>query len=310
MINIIFCKNPVSLRDTFFSGQSFRWKKHSDNDSVFVSVMHDTPVVFMQRDSGILRIDSPRETIDGTGVTEWVKNYLSLDIDNSMLFDHDFRNRYPEIMQLVDDFEGLKLLRQDPFETAVTFMCAQGIGMPLIRRQVALLCERFGRPFIVETEGMRHVLYSFPSPDRLAGVPAEALRLCTNNNCRRAVNIRRMAGAVADGKLDFRRLAASGMQIELIREELCRFDGIGPKIADCIALFGLGRFDAFPIDTHVRQYLAGWFGLHRAEMTLTEKNYLRLQGEVRSILKPELAGYAGHLLFHCWRRKVKGLLTA
>jgi len=81
--------------------------------------------------------------------------------------------------------------------------------------------------------------------------------------------------------------------------------GIGLKIADCIALFGLGRFDAFPIDTHVKQYLWEWFGIEEARHSLTEKNYRILQEKARAILGAEYAGYAGHILFHCWRKEVK-----
>lgn len=77
------------------------------------------------------------------------------------------------------------------------------------------------------------------------------------------------------------------------------------KIADCIALFGLGRFDSFPIDTHVKQYLLEWFGIEAARHSLTEKNYRILQHEAHAILGNDFAGYAGHILFHCWRKEIK-----
>ncbi|MEI6640380.1 MAG: Fe-S cluster assembly protein HesB, partial [Chlorobium sp.] len=71
--------------------------------------------------------------------------------------------------------------------------------------------------------------------------------------------------------------------------------------------FGLGRFDAFPIDTHVKQYLATWFNSTTALRPLTPARYLLLDAEARTFLNPELAGYAGHILFHCWRKEVKKL---
>ena len=95
------------------------------------------------------------------------------------------------------------------------------------------------------------------------------------------------------------------MQVMLTQEKMN--PGIGFKIADCIALFGLGRFDAFPIDTHVRQYLGKWFNSRTALRSLTPANYLILDAEARTFLNPELAGYGGHILFHCWRKEVKKL---
>jgi len=70
-------------------------------------------------------------------------------------------------------------------------------------------------------------------------------------------------------------------------------------------LFGLHRHDAFPIDTHVRQYLGKWFGLEKTQKALTPKTCIELQHQVSEILNPENAGYAGHILFHCWRNEVR-----
>ncbi len=275
-----------------------------------MSIINNNPIVVNQDNNRAIYIYSSDKETGETSRHEALRAYFSLDIDCRNLFGERFIKQYPEVALLLREYSGLKLLRQDPFETTITFMCAQGIGMTLIRRQITLLCERFGTPCTIEFRGQQHRIYRFPDAETLADAPLPLLQACTNNNYRRAVNIRRVAGAAAAGRLDFGELGAGELPLDRLRQRLCDFDGIGPKIADCIALFGLGRFDAFPIDTHVRQYLAEWFGIRRASDALTEKNYLRLQEEIRTILNPELAGYAGHLLFHCWRRKVRHLRTA
>jgi N-glycosylase/DNA lyase len=84
---------------------------------------------------------------------------------------------------------GLRLLRQEPFETLISFMCAQGIGVSLIRRQVLLLSQNFGE-FIAITE------YKFPTPNALAHADLSQLAQCTNNNLIRARNIQQVAQAV------------------------------------------------------------------------------------------------------------------
>ena len=95
--------------------------------------------------------------------------------------------------------------------------------------------------------------------------------------------------------------------LDELRRTLSENSGIGFKIADCIALFGLGRFDAFPIDTHVKQYLGAWFNSPTALRPLSPASYLMMDAEARTFLKPEFAGYAGHILFHCWRKEIKKL---
>lgn len=196
-------------------------------------------------------------------------------------------------------------MRQDPFEIMVTFMCAQGIGMHLIRRQVSMITERYGEKHILDTEKGPLVLHGFPAPSALASAKVDELARCTNNNRIRAANIIEMARSFESGKLALACVSSSECNLETLRETLCAHSGIGLKIADCIALFGLGRFDAFPIDTHVKQYLWEWFGIEAARKSLTEKNYRFLQDEARKILGNEYAGYAGHMLFHCWRKEVK-----
>jgi len=308
--SVIRVDEPILLDDSLFSGQSFRWSRIAGSEGFYASFIGTVPVVIRHDNNDSLYIYSSDESIGKRALSEALRTYLTLDIDNRSLFGERFIKQYPEVAKMVKEYSGLRLLRQDPFETTITFMCAQGIGMTLIRRQTALLCERFGSPSTIEFRGQKLRLYRFPDAETLADAPVQLLQVCTNNNYRRAVNIRGVAAAAAAGRLDFGELGSGELPLDRLRERLCDFDGIGPKIADCIALFGLGRFDAFPIDTHVRQYLAEWFGIRTASDALTQKNYLRLQEEIRTILKPELAGYAGHLLFHCWRRKVKHLRTA
>jgi N-glycosylase/DNA lyase len=218
-------------------------------------------------------------------------------------------NDHPDLAPLIEDYLSIKILRQFPFETMITFMCAQGIGMPIIRRQVALISEKFGDRSTVLINGKLRSFFSFPSPSRLAEADPELLASCTNNNRTRAANIIAVSKAVMEKRLDLDMLGAGTGSSEAIRHELCLNRGIGLKIADCIALFGFGRFSAFPIDTHVRQYLGKWFMIREADRSLTERNYLFIQEQACRILIPEYAGYAGHILFHCWRKEIRQLKT-
>ncbi|MFN3386436.1 MAG: DNA-3-methyladenine glycosylase family protein [Candidatus Thermochlorobacter sp.] len=309
---------PLNLHETLFCGQAFRWQVlQSDSAEIYTAVVQNA-FVALQMQSSQLLIASSAPMIAQQPLTLFVQHYLGLFDNLQEVFSPSFQRRYPHLVAGALPYFGLRLLRQAPFETLISFMCAQGIGIALIRRQVMRLAQTFGTPisFSLPLAFMRKAHstspsflvikdYTFPTPNALADAPLRQLRQCTNNNSRRAENIRRVARAVADGSLNLNALAAPHATLEDARETLLQYHGIGDKIADCICLFGLGHHDAFPIDTHVRQYLAEWFGLKIPTASLCSRTYRILANAAREILGTKYAGLAGQWLFHHWRRDIK-----
>ncbi|TCD47517.1 Fe-S cluster assembly protein HesB [Chlorobium sp. N1] len=297
----------LDIESSLFSGQSFMWDKLSGGGMYYCAPISVSAVIIQASDAEGVEIICDSDAVDALPPEEWFSRYFSLDVDTESLFSEAFRLRYPQLAGLLARYRGLRVLRQDPFETMVSFMCAQGIGMALIRRQVTMLREQFGEPLTVQFDGGAARIHRFPTPQRLAEADPMKLRACTNNNLARARNIVAASRKVAEGCIDFTSLASPETSQEDIRSALSACAGIGLKIADCIALFGLGRFGAFPIDTHVRQFLGEWFGFPEASGALTDRTYRILSDRATDLLGPELAGYAGHHLFHCWRTEVRGL---
>ena len=295
----------VNLIATLFSGQSFRWNLRLILSQYYSNIIGDTLILLREIDSDTIEVLSEFNTVSGLSIDEFLFRYFTLDIDENKVFLPSFQSDFEVVWSLVNPYQSVRIMRQDPFEIMVTFMCAQGIGMHLIRRQVSMIMERYGQPRVLVTDEGEITLHEFPAPSALATAKLDELAVCTNNNRIRAANIIAMARSFDSGKLDLSSITSANFPLETVRETLCAHRGIGLKIADCIALFGLGRFDAFPIDTHVKQYLWEWFGIETARKSLTEKNYRFLQDEARKILGNEYAGYAGHMLFHCWRTEVK-----
>ena len=295
----------LNLKDTLFSGQTFSWTKRDFATGYHLNIIGDRIILLSDFYENYIEILSDNKKINGLRISDFLYRYFSLDIEEKTIFSSRFQPDFPEVWRLIEPYLSVRVMRQDPFEVMVTFMCAQGIGMHLIRRQVSMITERYGEKYVLDTENGPLVLHGFPAPSSLASANPNELALCTNNNRIRAANIIAMARSFESGKLGLVCAESGNCSLETIREALCAYSGIGLKIADCIALFGLGRFDAFPIDTHVKQYLWEWFGIEAARKSLTEKNYRFLQDEARKILGNEFAGYAGHILFHCWRKEVK-----
>ena len=304
---LIKINKKINLKDSLFSGQSFLWSLDNDIPEYYVSVIGRYPVIIRQISDNILEIQSTSNSIRNLLLSDFIINYLSLDIDINHIFSDSFPLLYQEQWKLLRNYLSLRILRQNPFETMISFMCAQGIGMHLVRKQVSMILQCYGEKTSITLAGKEIALHIFPTPERLAAVDPLALSICTNNNRIRATNIVLAAKGVAEGRIDFDHLAKRGLPLSELRNTLCQNRGIGFKIADCIALFGLGRFDAFPIDTHVKQYLGKWFNSTTALRSLTPASYLMLDAEARTFLNPDFAGYAGHILFHCWRKEVKKL---
>ncbi len=297
----------IDVKQSLFSGQTFLWDIVSTDAEYYLSVIKNIPVIIQQISDYKIEIQSDSIVIDSALITDFIKSYFSFEIDANLIFQDDFKRFNSEIYSLISSYFSLRILRQDPYETMISFMCAQGIGMHLIRKQIRMLKKNYGKKISITLSGKEVILYTFPTPERLAAVDPLVLSTCTNNNRIRAKNIVLAAQGVADGEIDLQSLCDPAIPLAELRNTLCLNPGIGFKIADCIALFGLGRFDAFPIDTHVRQYLGKWFNSRTALRSLTPANYLILDAEARTFLNPELAGYGGHILFHCWRKEVKKL---
>jgi N-glycosylase/DNA lyase len=141
---------------------------------------------------------------------------------------------------------GIRILRQDAFETLISFIISSNNNIARIKKIIGVLCARLG----ARRGGYR----AFPSPAALAKRPARFFEECGAGY--RAAWIAAAARAAACG-LDLNALDA------LRTPELCarlrQFDGVGPKVADCIALFAYGRLELFPVDTWVKKIYADLF---------------------------------------------------
>ena len=145
---------------------------------------------------------------------------------------------------------GIRILRQDPFETLISFIISQNNNIPRIKKTVAALCERYGGP--AETDGVTDApQYSFPSPESIVDAGEDGMRELRVGF--RAPYIVGAARAVAEGTLDLERLKK--LPGPEAREALISLKGVGPKVASCVDLFGLGHKDAFPVDVWMKKVL-------------------------------------------------------
>ncbi len=139
---------------------------------------------------------------------------------------------------------GIRILRQDPFETLITFIISQRKNIQSIRSCVENLCKAAGSP-------LQDGLYDFPTPEKLFFLEPEKLSSCSLGY--RDKYVRRACEAVYRGEVDLEHMAS--LSDEELFSSLTSIYGVGKKVASCIMLFAYHRIAAFPIDVWIQRVL-------------------------------------------------------
>lgn len=146
---------------------------------------------------------------------------------------------------------GIRILRQDFWEALISFIISQNNNIPRIKKNVQTVSERFGEPFVAE--GVTY--YSFPTPEALIDAGETGL-----GECKLGFRVKYI--------LDAARRVVSG---EICEEELVSLDtlsaseklqtihGVGPKVAACALLYGLGRLETVPVDVWMKKVFSKHF---------------------------------------------------
>ena len=220
------------------------------------------------------------------------REYLRLDDDLPAIYDSITWDA--NVSSQVQRYPGLRVLRQEPWECLVAYICSANSNIETIHLNMERLSNEFGSLLTLAnpdgaTSGVstfrRH---TFPSPADLAEAGEGELRRLKLGF--RAPYVHQAAVAVLEGRLDLQRLIRAPYGDT--KAELMALRGIGDKIADCIALMSLEKMEAFPIDVWVRRALADWY--FPGQKTPTNRTLLPWAQEYFG----RYAGYANQYLFH------------
>ena len=146
---------------------------------------------------------------------------------------------------------GIRILRQHPWETLISFIISQNNNIPRIKKIVESLCREFGE----KIECGEQVLYAFPAPEALYNAGESAIFALKTGF--RARYIYDAASRVVDGRLNIDALCE--MDSDALNEALLEICGVGPKVAACVSLFGFGHTEAFPIDVWVKRIMQKYY---------------------------------------------------
>ena len=227
-----------NLDYTLSCGQVFRWQK---NDEWWTGVVNGA-VVRARQDGAELIIDS---TLDA----DYIRNYFRLDDDMEKIYSSINRDGFMD--SLVRKYRGLRLIRQEPWECLVSYICSSNNTIRNITNSIRRMSECFG------TE-IEDGYYSFPPPKMLAWTEP-----CLMQECKlgfRAPRVLELASRVDSGEFDL--YGIKNMDYKEGRRELMKIKGVGGKIADCVLLFAFGKLESFPVDTHIEKIMELHYGKH------------------------------------------------
>lgn len=242
--------NDFVLRHTFDCGQCFRWNPNTDGSYTGIA------------GGRAVKISANGAEIELCGCSdrdysEFWERYL------------DVRRNYGEIKKAVSVNDtmrraveyggGIRILRQEFFETLISFIISQRSSIPKIRSCVEKLCSLYGD----EIEFCGSVLHAFPSAETLARLSEEDFRAIGVGY--RAPYILSAARKVAEGAISEQEL--DKCETGKARERLLELYGVGDKVCDCVLLFSLGKYDLFPSDVWIKRVMAEQFAAADAKRT-------------------------------------------
>ncbi len=238
-------KQPFCLDKILDGTQDFRWCKREDG---WHSGVLCGNLIHVRQDGDHLEYRTDADA----DLNDMLTSYFRLDEDLQAIHD-DISCRDDNIAKLVKKYPYLRILRQpDPWECTVAYICSARSDIQKTAKSVKAIAK-LGDP--LELDGDER--HTFPSHKQVREAGIERLEQLELGLPRHAKNVFAAAKRIESGKLDLCGLKDVTYGEAKLRLMAC--DGIGPKVADCIALFALGKTKAFPVDTRIRKAVQCYF---------------------------------------------------
>jgi N-glycosylase/DNA lyase len=258
----------------FECGQCFRWNKELDGSYTGVAK------------NKILNIEKKDETIFFNNTSKkdfleiWV-DYFDLNRDYSIIKNHI---RDEKLDDIIEFGKGIRILDQDEWETLVSFIISANNRILMIKRVIENLSRKYG-DYLGTYKGNKY--YSFPTPEKL--------NLTTENEIRkmktgfRAKYIKDAAEIVSNDE-DWL-YSLKGLTYDTALEEIKKIKGVGDKVGNCILLFSMNKYEAFPVDIWMKRIMGEIYGIKGKPEDIRKKSE-KIYGKYSGFAQQYLFYYA------------------
>lgn len=268
---------PVHI---FECGQCFRWNKEEDGS--YTGVIKNS----------VINVKKIGNDVEFTGVCDEnikqiCEEYFNLQT-NYEAIKEKLSNIDIYLKNSIEYGNGIRILKQDLWETLLSFIISANNNIPRIKTIIERIAKKYGN----RIEYRNKMYYTFPTPEMLQNASIDDFRGLGLGF--RDVRIYETVQRTLKGEIDLEKLKQEE-NTEALRKKILEIPGVGPKVADCVMLFALNRFDVFPVDVWVKRVISELY-FNKKEQTpnviheFAEKQY------------GNLAGLAQQYLFY-WRRE-------
>ena len=267
-MTINFPSEYFNPEHTLECGQVFRYKKF---DKGYLVCSADKQA-YVYTENGSTFIESKD--------TDYFHRYFDLDRDYSKIVEKALSFGIPLLSRSAESCKGLRILNQNREETVYSFIVSQNNNIPRIKGIIEKICESCGE----KKKGLYGDYYTFPSSAALAAADVSVFRTA-GAGYRDEYLCKTSAKIAAEGLEGLENLGAAELKAKLLT-----YTGIGPKVADCIALFGFNKTDSFPVDTWIEK-------IYREDFKGELKDRNKISGYFLNLFK-EYSGFIQQYLFY------------
>jgi N-glycosylase/DNA lyase len=277
---IIYGMTDFEPIHVFECGQCFRW--NAENDGSYTGVAKGK--IINVKSEGKLLIFSNTNQDDFNNV--WY-DYFDLGRDYGKI--KKALNNHREISEAIKFGHGLRILRQDEWETLITFIISTNKTIPLIKKSVEQLSFCFGKKIGRYRE---KEYFDFPKPEDIFSLNTLDIRSCKVGY--RDQYIKEASEYVVNHSEWINSIRS--LNDEQAIKELKKIKGVGDKVAHCVLLFSLGRYEAFPVDVWISRVMNHLYTMDKSSQEIN-KMALSLFGEYSGFAQQYLFYYAREVLF-------------
>ncbi|MGB9694568.1 MAG: DNA-3-methyladenine glycosylase 2 [Caldisericaceae bacterium] len=269
--HIIKASKEFSLEKTITCGQTFRYEIRN---GTYIYPFKNSILELNQIDNKSIKVGVAGENIS----IQEIKELLGLEhnIDD---INRNILEKAPNLSHIIDEANGIRVMKNPPYEVAISFIFSIQTSIPTIRKRLNMLAEMAGKS--IEHKG--EIYYAFPTSTELRKLANKDLGLL-----HLGFRERFLKGFIEQYDEEFFE-QLSNKSFDQKRDALLRIKGVGEKVAQCILLFGFGELSAFPVDV--------WIERAMKELFSVSKNARKVTEEGRRIFG-ESAGYAQQYMYY------------
>ena len=270
-------------RHIFECGQCFRWNIQSDGS--YTGVFKNNVLNVKKENNKIIF-----KGMCSDNIIKVINDYFDFDTDYNKI-KKELSNVDEYLKESIEFGSGIRILNQDLWETIISFIISANNNIPRIKGIIERISKKYGN----ELEWNNEKYYTFPTPKQLSKASVEDLRaLGLGFRDKRVYDTTKI---ILNNEISLKELIEE-KDVNILREKLLTLPGVGPKVADCIMLFGLKRFEVFPIDVWVRRVMNDLYIKNEDETKVNKREIEKLAMEKYK----NLAGLAQQYLFY-WKRE-------